>query len=140
MQCNSCHKTKPLAGFDKQSRAGPSEIWNLRKRCKECIHEAYLARRAKPKRLKAMNNASREWKRRNPERHAALNQEYRARYPEKLIAQNRLAYAVRMGRVKRQPCEVCGETKNIHAHHVSYKPEDWYNVLWRCYVCHALEH
>jgi len=140
MLCNKCQQEKPLTEFDKFSRAGPIEIWNLRKRCKACVHQEYLDRRAKPKRHKAMKKASSEWKRNNPERHAELNQRYREKYPERTVAQNRLAYAIRKGRVIRQPCEVCGTTDRVHGHHVSYRPEDWYNVKWLCYICHKLEH
>lgn len=138
--CSKCSVAKPISEFDKQTREGPLALWNVRRRCKACIHQAYLDRRSKPKRLKAMMKSSQNWKKENPERHAQLNQEYRARFPEKVIAQNRLAYAVRKGRVIRQSCEVCGTTDRVHAHHRSYKPEDWYNVQWLCYVCHKLEH
>lgn len=43
-----------------------------------------------------------------------------------------------MGSIQRQPCEVCGAIKKVHAHHVSYKPKDWFNVKWLCYICHKL--
>ncbi len=140
-KCNTCSNVKPLSEFDKQSSDGPLKLWNIRKRCKECIHGAYLVRRATPKRLKAMLKASRNWKSENLDRHAELAREYRKRHPEKIIAQNRLNYAIRKGRVVRQPCEVCGSTEGIiHAHHRTYKKEDWYNVRWLCFVCHKLEH
>lgn len=84
--------------------------------------------------------SSRAWKENNRERHAELAREYRARHPDRIVAQNRLNYAVRKGRVIRGPCEVCGAKENVHAHHITYKPEDWYNVRWLCYVCHKFEH
>lgn len=140
LKCRRCGETKPIAEFDKQSRDGPLEAWNVRKRCKSCIHNSYLARRTKPKKLKAMMRASRRWKDRHPGRHAELAREYRERHPEKIIAQNRLNYAIRKGTVVRQPCEACGTTDRVHAHHVSYKPEDWFNVNWLCFVCHKIEH
>lgn len=140
VECRRCGNVKPISEFDKQAKAGPLELWNIRRRCKECIHAEYLSRRAKPKRRKAMERSSREWKRKNPERHAALNQEYRARCPERVVAQNRLNYAIRKGLVVRQPCENCGTTDRVHGHHASYAPEDWYNVNWLCYVCHKIAH
>jgi len=82
--------------------------------------------------------ATREWKKVNKERHAELARAYRRRNPEKTKAQNQLNYAVRMGRIKRQPCEVCGSGVHIHAHHHDYsKP---YDVKWLCFLCHKAKH
>lgn len=139
VKCRKCRRAKLLTEFDKVARLGPLEAWNIR-HCKKCVHKAYLARRANPAKRGAMEEASRNWKRQNPERHAELNQAYRARYPEKVIAQNRLGYAVRSGAVVKLPCEICGTTDRVHGHHRTYRPEDWYNVTWLCYVCHKLKH
>jgi hypothetical protein len=137
--CKVCGETKDVHEFIKNIGAGPLEEWNIRY-CKECSRQKYKQSYTNPKRRKALNRASKQWKQKNPERHAELAREYRQRNPEKTLAQNRLNYAVRKGRIKRLPCEVCGATENVHAHHVSYKPEDWYNVRWLCHVCHKLEH
>lgn len=81
---------------------------------------------------------ARAWKKKNPDRHAELARAYRARNPEKIRAQNRLNYAIRKGVVKRQPCESCGTSERVHAHHDDYsKPLD---VWWLCYLCHKVEH
>lgn len=136
--CPICGKRKVLTQFNKHHRQGPLEIWNVRY-CKECVHKTYLKRYANPKSRKALLGSSVNWKKRNPERHAKLAREYRKKHPEKIMAQNRLNYAIRKGRLKRQLCEICGAGK-AHAHHVSYEPKDWYNVRWLCYVCHELEH
>ena len=138
--CKQCELAKPLEAFSKMAAQGPHEPWNLRKKCKVCVHEEYLSRRTKPARLKALLKSSRNWKKENPERHAELGREYRKRNPEKITAQNRLNYAVRKGLVVRLPCEVCGSTNRVHGHHHSYLPEDWYNVKWLCFVCHKIEH
>jgi len=51
------------------------------------------------------------------------------RYPEKVQARNLLEQAVRCGKIKRLPCEVCGNPKT-EAHHEDYsKP---YDVHWLC--------
>lgn len=82
--------------------------------------------------------ATREWKKKNKERHAELARAYRRRNPEKTKAQNQLNYAVRMGRIERQSCETCGSDEKIHAHHHDYsKP---YDVRWLCFLCHKNEH
>ena len=82
--------------------------------------------------------SSRAWKRAHPERHAELARAYRARNREKTRAQNQLNYALRMGRMQRLPCEKCGSSEKVHAHHHDYsKPFD---VRWLCYLCHKAEH
>ncbi len=49
----------------------------------------------------------------------------------------RVVYALRTGRLKRMPCEVCGETK-AQAHHDDYsKPLD---VRWLCQKHHLQHH
>lgn len=137
--CRECGVEKDGSEFRKNHRQGPMEAWNFR-HCKACAHAYYLARRNDPAKYSALMESSRAWKENNPERHAELAREYRRRHPDQVIAQNRLNYAIRKGRVVRLPCEVCGTDDRVHAHHKSYKPEDWYNVRWLCYVCHKLEH
>ena len=81
---------------------------------------------------------SREWKKRNPERHAELAKAYRSRNREKTKAQNQLNYAIRNGRMERKPCEMCGTDEKVHAHHHDYtKP---YDVNWYCFLCHKKVH
>jgi DNA-binding CsgD family transcriptional regulator len=82
--------------------------------------------------------ASREWKKANPGRHAELARAYRARNREKTTAQNRLNYAIKAGRMVRGSCEVCGTDEKVHAHHHDYtKPLD---VKWLCFQCHKASH
>lgn len=38
-------------------------------------------------------------------------------------------------------CEHCGTSeKKIQAHHWSYEPEHWLDVIWLCTTCHGKEH
>jgi hypothetical protein len=138
-ECKFCGEAKPFTEFNKHLSEGPLEPWNLR-RCKACAHRDFKQRQQDPDANRRLMLSSRAWKDRNPDRHAELAREYRKRHPEKIIAHNRLNYAIRMGRVVRLPCGVCGTTEKVHAHHVSYDPADWYNVKWLCYVCHKIEH
>jgi hypothetical protein len=64
---------------------------------------------------------------------------YRARYPEKKLAQGRLNDAIRYGHiVKPDVCSRCGKKGRIDAHHSDYsKPLD---VEWLCRSCHVGEH
>ena len=48
-----------------------------------------------------------------------------------------LTYAVRVGKMVRQPCVKCGN-KKTEGHHEDYsKP---YDVIWLCRACHSKEH
>lgn len=61
---------------------------------------------------------------------------WKKRYPEKRRAQKRVANAIRNGRLKRLPCEVCGGL--AEAHHDNYdKP---LAVRWLCLVHHRELH
>lgn len=60
------------------------------------------------------------------------------RYPEKLRARRKVHKAIRSGKLERQPCEVCGITEDIHAHHDDYsKPLE---VRWLCRKHHREVH
>lgn len=58
--------------------------------------------------------------------------------PEKYAAAARVRYAVKTGKLKRLPCEVCGSTTWVDAHHDDYsKPLD---VIWLCRTHHSERH
>lgn len=58
---------------------------------------------------------------------------HRARHPEKNRARAKVAGALRAGRLKKLPCEVCGALK-VEAHHADYaKPLE---VQWLCHQHH----
>ena len=55
----------------------------------------------------------------------------------KYAARARVAYALKTGKIEKQPCRVCG-TINTAAHHEDYsKPLD---VIWLCYKHHGEIH
>ncbi len=57
--------------------------------------------------------------------------------PEKIAARQAVKIALASGRLKRQPCEVCGATKS-QSHHDDYsKPIE---VRWLCVKCHTAHH
>lgn len=54
------------------------------------------------------------------------------------LARSALYKALRVGTIVRQPCEVCGATHRIHAHHDDYsKP---LAIRWLCSLHHRQHH
>lgn len=76
----------------------------------------------------------------DPERRAKkleYSKKHRRNNPDKAKARGLIKYAVRTGKIKRKPCEVCGREKS-HAHHTDYsRPLD---VRWLCATHHAMAH
>lgn len=74
----------------------------------------------------------------HPEVGNAAKRRWSERNPEKRKASVTLNNAVRDGRLKKEPCEVCGSTYRIHGHHEDYaKPLD---VHWLCPLHHVEAH
>jgi hypothetical protein len=66
-----------------------------------------------------------------------LSVEKRNKFPEKESSRNKLRYAVKIGKIERLPCEVCGKEK-AQAHHEDYsKPLE---VKWLCDLHHKQIH
>lgn len=64
--------------------------------------------------------------------------QYSKKNPRKIAAIAAVSRAKRKGVLIKQPCEVCGTTQNIHAHHDDYaKPLD---VRWLCAMHHRRWH
>ena len=62
---------------------------------------------------------------------------YRKENPEKYKAHRKVYYAIKTGKLFKEPCAVCGN-KDVHAHHEDYsKPLD---VIWLCVKHHMHEH
>jgi len=57
--------------------------------------------------------------------------------PQKIKVENLLNYAVKCGKIKRQPCEVCGK-KKTHGHHPDYAIP--FLVNWLCPIHHKAIH
>lgn len=77
------------------------------------------------------------WRDENPEKHYAQTMRWMVKNREKVNAQARVRYAIKRGKLARQPCQVCGEAKS-HGHHTDYnKPLE---VVWLCALHHAKQH
>lgn len=73
-----------------------------------------------------------------PACHAKAKRLARSIRPEKVKAQRRVAYAIERGLLQRQPCEVCGVTDGVEAHHPDYSHP--LAVRWLCRLHHRRLH
>lgn len=129
----------------------PSEFYRSRKcECKECHkahvranrrakREYYRAQALKPDRVNA-RKAYRDRKKQDPN-FLKIQSEYvknwRSKNAVKTKAHAMVGNAIKRGRIKRRPCEVCGAEK-AEAHHENYyKPLE---VRWLCRTHHMLRH
>ena len=119
--------------------------------CKECRKAKVRANRAekleyyreydrvranKPKRVKAR----REYAKTEAGKLATIRAKaaYAERNPVKRKAHSAVSNALRDGKLAKEPCEVCGTTKNVQAHHDDYsKPLD---IRWLCVKDHNEHH
>jgi hypothetical protein len=76
-----------------------------------------------------------------PERKAAsriISDNWRKQHPDAYRAQTAVGNALRDKKLVKMPCEICGTTKDVHAHHKDYsKPLD---VTWLCALHHHRLH
>ena len=67
-----------------------------------------------------------------------ITKKYKELNKYKINARARLRYAILTGKIIIKPCEICGETRNIQAHHEDYSnPLD---VIWLCAKHHGWIH
>ena len=143
--CRQCGETKPLSEFYRHS-AMPDGHLNQCKECKRAYAREYRQnnlervqaydreRGSMPHRKAAVKRRAHRYKHKNAE-YAAR---YYSKYPEKYRARNMVNAAIRDGKLKARPCEVCGHAVGIHAHHDDYsKPLE---VRWLCPKHHGERH
>jgi len=80
---------------------------------------------------------AKKWADGHPEKRKGICRKWIENNQGKRAAHVKAGNAIKGGKLVRQPCEVCGESK-VHAHHEYYsKPLD---VVWLCSKHHALRH
>lgn len=131
--CRRCNAEKPISDFYKHDRMADGHL-NI---CKPCVTIRVKKHRKENDSVRAYDS----WRYQNhpfrKEKSIQRTKEYRKKYPDRYKAHTALSNAVRDGKIKRQPCEVCGDVKS-HAHHEDYsKPLD---VKWLCALHHQRLH
>lgn len=126
--CFKCGVEKPLTDFYKHPEMADGHV----NKCKECNKKDVAANRL----LKL--DYYREYDRgRGNRQDLEYLQEYRAIFPKKYKAHSLVNNAIRVGKLLKQPCEVCREEKSV-AHHDDYdKP---LVVRWLCQGHHKQWH
>lgn len=119
--CSKCKVEKSLSDFWKSKK----EKDGLQVRCKGCRSDSYNKEYQKKYRESRL------------EYFRMKSDKYKREHPERIKAHNDLKTAVRLGRIKRQPCEVCGEPE-AEAHHKDYSRT--LEVSWLCKKHHEEAH
>lgn len=145
--CMKCNVVKPLDDFYRHKMMADGRLG----KCKECTKADVRKNRLEnveyfryydrlrsndPKRIKARAEyaASEHGKQVGN----AIKAKSGHKHANKKIAAQMVNNAVRSGKLKKLPCEVCGSTKRIHGHHDDYsKP---LSVRWLCPKHHAEHH
>lgn len=135
-KCIRCGRPKDRSQF----YAHPKMADGTQNKCKACCIAAERLRRLDPvtgPAIRAYDCARFQ----RPERKAmalAYQRKMRARYPGKYRARMAVQNAIRSGTLVKKPCEVCGTTQQVHAHHDDYrKPLE---VRWFCRPHHWDHH
>lgn len=140
--CKTCGETKPLSEYYDHPKARDGHL----NECKACVRErsrrntqrllmdaAWVEKELERQRIKQRKKKPPV----DPVAKREAMKRYSEKHPEKKIAHQIAGNAIRDGRLKRQPCFVCGD-ENSQAHHEDYsKPLD---VIWYCTKHHAERH
>lgn len=123
--CGRCGNDLDLSAFARNASSpdGRSSI------CKTC-------RRDDVDPVKHRERA-RVYRTKHPERAKAAWDRSTKKHPKKLAARKAVTYAVKTGKLVKQPCEGCGNAL-AQAHHEDYEKK--LDVRWLCSECHGKEH
>lgn len=137
--CKWCNEIKPEDEFVKRDVKAPYSESNIRS-CKVCNRARNRERYTDPEIRAKQLAANKAWRHENLDRQRELEREFLARNPNNLKARSRVGYMIRNGYWSKQPCEVCGETNGVEAHHDSYAEPHWTTVRWLCKQHHETWH
>ena len=137
--CSKCSEVKSITEFYWRQK---NQQWHAHSECKVCTLKAKREWDVKNKEYILQYARTRYFvdssvKEKSKLRRRGLAHKRNAPDPFKNKARKLLEYAVRIGRVTRQPCEVCG-SQDSNGHHTDYsKP---YDVNWLCDLHHGEQH
>ena len=133
----ACGQVLPLTSFYAHPQMADGHL----NRCKEC--QKTLSRKTRATNTeyyKGYDRARGDLPHRKLAKKAAITKfgdssAWRAKNPEKYTAHTAVNNAIKAGLLQKQPCEVCGTSDRIHAHHDDYSQP--LTVRWLCCPCHG---
>jgi hypothetical protein len=133
-KCFKCEEEKPLTEFYRHKQMADGYL----NKCKECVKTYvrgyYRLHEEERKHYERERNKTPERKLQRAE----YQRTRRLNHREKCRANDAVGKAKLKGRLVPEPCEVCGTTENVEAHHPDYsKPLD---VQWLCFTHHRELH
>ena len=142
-KCFKCDQDKDLSEFYKHPKMTDGHLG----KCKECTKTDTAKRHAEKfddpawrvAELKRHRTKSAKYRMegRAPKPSIRASFDWLKKNPEKRKAHNLVSSAIQLGKMKKQPCEVCGEARS-QAHHDDYsKPLE---VRWLCPKHHGEHH
>lgn len=128
-ECFKCGQVKPLSDFYKHKQMADGHV----NKCKECNKQDVRENRS------ANADYYRQYdKERGNRQSYDYVADYRSKNKNKHKAHGIVQRAVRGMKLFKEPCEVCGQSSLVHAHHDDYlKP---LNVRWLCPAHHKQWH
>ena len=128
-RCFKCEAVKPLEDFYRHPKMADGRVG----KCKECNKTDVRAHRSEN--IEKYRERERE---RGRKQSPAYLKAYRKRNIMKYAAHILVGNHLRGGKLTRKPCEVCGATDRIHAHHDDYALP--LVVRWLCAAHHKQWH
>ena len=138
-KCKWCNEIKPEEQLIRRNTKEPYSESNIRC-CRACNQARNRQRYKDPEIRKKQLEANGKWRKENPEKMGAYAKDFLERRPNNLKARSKVGYMIRRGYWTAQPCEVCGATEGIEAHHDSYAEAHWTTVRWLCKEHHEKWH
>jgi hypothetical protein len=129
MKCRRCLIEDPPCGFSRSKYIRNDRICRI---CDNLLHKE--AQSLNPE---LARTRWRKWYRKNQAEESARLRELQYANVTKENARKATRYAIQTGRIKRGPCEVCGD-KKVDAHHDDYSNP--LEVRWLCRVHHMQHH
>ncbi len=134
-KCFKCKQIKPLKMFYKHKQMADGHL----NKCKHCAKKDVKERYQSEEGInKIVEYEKKRFK--DPKRKAKVKiyqQKRRAKSKGKNRARHKVSNAIRNGRLKKLPCEFCGDI-NSQAHHDDYRK--YLDVKWLCFKCHRKLH
>lgn len=133
-KCFKCSKEKDIEEFYRHQMMKDGHLG----KCKECTKiDSKLRYYAKHDEVREYDKKRARTNYRRQKK-LVYSDAFRKNNPEKKAAHTLVHNRLRSGEIVRQPCEVCGTTENIQAHHDDYsKPLE---VRWLCQIHHKIVH